>query len=95
MFQALLPLRGKILNVEKARLDKIYANNEIQSMIQAFGVNISKSDDEVDLEKLRYHKIIIMCFYNCGGILYLCVPAGAFNSSGIRPSRRHACGFGG
>ena len=60
MFQAILPLRGKILNVEKARLDKIYANNEIQSMIQAFGVNISKSDDEVDLEKLRYHKIIIM-----------------------------------
>ena len=60
MFQAILPLRGKILNVEKARLDKIYGNNEIQSMVQAFGINISRNEDEVDLEKLRYHKIIIM-----------------------------------
>ena len=60
MFQAILPLRGKILNVERARLDKIYGNNEIQSMVQAFGINISKNEDEVDLEKLRYHKIIIM-----------------------------------
>ena len=60
MFQAILPLRGKILNVEKARLDKIYANNEIQSMVQAFGINISKNEDDVDIEKLRYHKIIIM-----------------------------------
>ncbi len=60
MFQAILPLRGKILNVEKARLDKIYGNNEIQSMVQAFGINISKNEEEVDLEKLRYHKIIIM-----------------------------------
>lgn len=60
MFQAILPLRGKILNVERARLDKMYGNNEIQSMIQAFGVNISKNEDEVELEKIRYHKIIIM-----------------------------------
>ena len=60
MFQAILPLRGKILNVEKARLDKIYANNEIQSMVQAFGVTISRNPDEVSIEKLRYHKIIIM-----------------------------------
>lgn len=60
MFQAILPLRGKILNVERARLDKIYGNNEIQSMVQAFGINISKNEDEVELEKLRYHKIIIM-----------------------------------
>lgn len=60
MFQAILPLRGKILNVERARLDKIYGNNEIQSMVQAFGINISKNEDEVDIEKLRYHKIIIM-----------------------------------
>lgn len=60
MFQAILPLRGKILNVERARLDKIYANNEIQAMVQAFGINISKNEDEVELEKLRYHKIIIM-----------------------------------
>ena len=60
MFQAILPLRGKILNVEKARLDRIYGNNEIQSMVQAFGINISKNGEEVNLEKLRYHKIIIM-----------------------------------
>ncbi len=60
MFQAILPLRGKILNVEKARLDKIYANNEIQSMVQAFGVTISRNPEEVNIEKLRYHKIIIM-----------------------------------
>ncbi|MCI1272935.1 MAG: DNA topoisomerase (ATP-hydrolyzing) subunit B [Clostridiaceae bacterium] len=60
MFQAILPLRGKILNVERARLDKMFANNEIQSMIQAFGINISKNEEEVDIEKLRYHKIIIM-----------------------------------
>ncbi len=42
MFQAILPLRGKILNVERARLDKMYANNEIKSMVQALGINISK-----------------------------------------------------
>ncbi len=60
MFQAILPLRGKILNVEKARLDKIYANNEIQSMVQAFGITISRNSEEFNLEKLRYHKIIIM-----------------------------------
>lgn len=60
MFQAILPLRGKILNVERARLDKIYGNNEIQAMVQAFGITISKNSDEVELEKLRYHKIIIM-----------------------------------
>lgn len=60
MFQAILPLRGKILNVERARLDKIYGNNEIQAMVQAFGVNISKNEDEVELDKLRYHRIIIM-----------------------------------
>lgn len=60
MFQAILPLRGKILNVERARLDKIYGNNEIQSLIQAIGVNISRNESDVDLEKLRYHKIIFM-----------------------------------
>ncbi len=60
MFQAILPLRGKILNVERARLDKIYGNNEIQSLIQAIGINISKNEEEVNLEKLRYHKIIFM-----------------------------------
>lgn len=60
MFQAILPLRGKILNVERSRLDKMYGNNEINSMMQAFGINISKNEDEVELDKLRYHKIIIM-----------------------------------
>lgn len=59
-FQAILPLRGKILNVERARLDKIYNNNEIQSLIQALGINISRNEDDVELEKIRYHKIIIM-----------------------------------
>ena len=60
MFQAILPLRGKILNVEKARLDRIYGNNEIQSMVQAFGIKISRNPEEVEIDKLRYHKIIIM-----------------------------------
>lgn len=60
MFQAILPLRGKILNAERARIDKLYNNNEIQSLIQALGISISKDEDEFDMEKLRYHKIIIM-----------------------------------
>ncbi|MEM0951260.1 MAG: DNA topoisomerase (ATP-hydrolyzing) subunit B [Cyanobacteria bacterium P01_H01_bin.74] len=59
-FQAILPLRGKILNVERARLDKIYNNAEIQSLIQALGITISRSDEDFDMERLRYHKVIIM-----------------------------------
>ena len=55
--QAILPLRGKILNVEKARLDKIYANAEIKAMITAFGTGIH---DDFDITKLRYDKIIII-----------------------------------
>jgi len=56
-FQAILPLRGKILNVEKARLHKILDNNEIKSMVTALGINIG---EDLDIEKLRYYKVIIM-----------------------------------
>ena len=62
-FQAILPLRGKILNVEKAMEYKIYENEEIKNMFTALGVSIEEKDGEkiLNIEKLRYHKIVIMC----------------------------------
>ncbi|WP_028475926.1 DNA topoisomerase (ATP-hydrolyzing) subunit B [Nocardia sp. CNY236] len=57
MYQAILPIRGKIINVEKARIDRVLKNNEVQSIITAFGTGIH---DEFDIGKLRYHKIVLM-----------------------------------
>jgi DNA gyrase subunit B len=61
-FQAILPLKGKILNVEKARIDKIISHEEIQIMVQAFGTGFGNPDEDegFNIEKIRYHKIIIM-----------------------------------
>src|SRR6056297_733593 len=59
-FQAILPLRGKILNVEKAKINRILENKEIQAMITALGTGVGHGDEDFDVDKLRYHKIIVM-----------------------------------
>ena len=59
-FQAILPLRGKILNVEKARLDRILENNEIKNMVTALGTGLTSTEQEFDMSRLRYHKIVLM-----------------------------------
>ncbi|MDX1585933.1 MAG: DNA topoisomerase (ATP-hydrolyzing) subunit B [Balneolaceae bacterium] len=59
-FQAILPLRGKILNVEKAKINRILENNEIQAMITALGAGVGHAEEDFELDDLRYHKIIIM-----------------------------------
>ncbi len=59
-YQAILPLRGKILNVEKARLDKILENDEIKNVVTALGTGLAVSEEELDISRIRYHKIVLM-----------------------------------
>src|SRR5690606_32146890 len=58
--QAILPLRGKILNVEKARLDKVLENEEIKNIVTALGTGLATTEDDFDASRLRYHKIVLM-----------------------------------
>ena len=70
-YQAILPIRGKILNVEKATIDKVLANAEIKTMINAFGCGFSEGyGNDFDITKLRYDKIVIMADAGCGWSSY-------------------------